>query len=149
MTQRLLRPIVLVALAALALLTARLAVAQQPPHRAAVAARPLARGTVLTADDISFRDTTAQSPADSVSPGWVTRRVISAGEVLRSPAVERPVLVEANSLVQVEWSDKNVRLTLRGIASHDASLGDRISVRTETGRRLQAIVVAPGRARID
>lgn len=139
------------ALAVLLALSASLAHAQQPMRRAAVATRALARGTVLSVDDFVFRDTTVRGPADTarVDAGWVTRRTINAGEVLRAPAVEPPTIVTANQPVEIEWKDHNVRLTLRGIAGRNAALGERVPVRTELGRRVDATVVAPGRVRLD
>jgi flagella basal body P-ring formation protein FlgA len=40
-------------------------------------------------------------------------------------------------------------MTVRGIAARNASMGERVSVRMEHGRRIEATVVAPGRVRID
>jgi flagella basal body P-ring formation protein FlgA len=121
-------------------------------RRVAVAAHALSRGEVLSADDIEFRDTTltrAMSDTNQIVPGWVTRRAISAGEVLRSPAVEPPVVVGANQPVEIEWQDQNIRMIVHGTATRNASMGERVSVRTESGRRIEATVVAPGRVRID
>jgi flagella basal body P-ring formation protein FlgA len=144
-------PYLLAALAILLMLSAGLAHAQQPTRRAAIATRALARGTVLGADDFVYRDTTLRGPADTtrVDAGWVTRRSFAAGEVLRAPAVEPPTIVLANQPVTIEWKDQNVRLTLRGIAARNAALGERVPVRTELGRRVDATVVAPGRVRLD
>jgi flagellar basal body P-ring formation protein FlgA len=144
-------PYLLMALAVLLALSATLAHAQQPSRRAPVATRALARGTVLSVDDFAFRDTTMRGPADTsrVDAGWVTRRAIAPGEVLRSPAVEPPTIVSANQQVEIEWKDQNVRLTMRGTAARDAALGQRVPVRTELGRRVDATVVAPGRVRLD
>jgi flagella basal body P-ring formation protein FlgA len=126
----------------------------EPKFRVAVATRTLARGTVLSADDFELRDTTGRfiSTLPDTTPvvaGWVTRRTINAGEILRSPAVEPPAVVNANSPVLIEWVDGNVRLTVSGIAARDGALGERIPVRTDTGKRFEATVVAPGRVRID
>lgn len=120
-------------------------------QRIAVAAHALARGTVLAANDIAYHDTVTRIPLDSsaVAPGWVTRRVIAEGEALRSPAVEPPLVVMANDPVEAEWTDGGVRLTLRGTATKSAALGERITIRTESGRRIEGTVVAPGRVRID
>jgi len=92
-----------------------------------------------------------RAPLDSsrVALGWTTRRMIAAGEILRSPAVEPPIVVGANQPVEVEWADQNVRLTIRGVAARNASLGDRVAVRTDLGRRVEGTVVAAGRVRID
>jgi flagella basal body P-ring formation protein FlgA len=159
MLRRLFHPAVLIALASLLMFTARLVASQEPrpasPHRVAVTTRALARGTVLTADDFVYRDTTsgaaAHPAADTtrVTVGWVTRRTFAAGEVLREPAVEPPVVISANTPVDVVFDDQGVRLTVRGVAARDGSIGERIPVRTELGKRLEATVVAPGRVRID
>jgi flagellar basal body P-ring formation protein FlgA len=127
------------------------AVGAQQTRRLAVATHALARGAVLSADDFEFRDSTMRAPLDSsrVAPGWTTRRMIAAGEILRSPAVEPPIVVGANQPVEVEWADQNVRLTIRGIAARNASVGERVAVRTELGRRVEGTVVAAGHVRID
>jgi len=91
------------------------------------------------------------APIDTndVAPGWVTRRVINAGEVLRSPAVEPPNVVTANQPVAIEWVDQNIRLTLRGTATRNAAIGSRVTVRMASGRRVDGTVVGIGRVRID
>lgn len=146
-------PYLVATLVALIALSATVAHAQtrEPTRRVAVATRTLARGTVITADDFVMRDTTVRGYVDTttVGEGWVTRRLIGAGEVLRSPAVERPYAVTANQPVELEWQSSNVRLTLRGVATRNAALGERIPVRTDSGRRVEATVIAPGRVRLD
>lgn len=144
-------PLLVGTLVALIALSAGLAHAQDATRRAAIATRLLPRGTVLTADDIVYRDTTLRGPIDTntVAAGWVTRRLIGAGEVLRMPAVERPAIVSANESVDVEWADRNVMLTVRGVATRNAALGERVSVRTDLGHRVDATVIARGRVRID
>ncbi len=158
MTRRLLQhPLTLIALAAVLALMARVAGAQEMPAakaRVAVAARALMRGEVLGDSDVVYRDTTVRGDADArvdtkVAAGWITRRVIAAGEVLRSPAVEPPNLVSANDPVEVEFHDGNVRLSIAGTATRGAALGERVSVRTELGHRVEGTVVARGRVRID
>lgn len=144
-------PRLVVALVALLVLAAGVARAQQPAtQRVAVASRTLPRGTVLTANDFVVRDSAMRGPLDTaqVGEGWVTRRIIGAGEVLRMPSIERPRLISANQQVQLEWRDNNVTLTLRGVATRSAALGERIAVRTDSGRRVEATVVAPGRLRL-
>jgi flagella basal body P-ring formation protein FlgA len=144
-------PRLVVSLAPL-LLFARAGNAQQASTRhVAVATHAIPRGAVLAAGDVEYRDSTLSMTADTnhVAPGWVTRRLIAAGEVLRAPAVEPPTAVSANQQVAVEWSDQNVRLSMRGIATRNAPVGSRVSVRMESGRRVDAMVVGAGRVRID
>jgi flagella basal body P-ring formation protein FlgA len=137
----------------LALLSIVAAPARAQARRVPVATHQIPRGATLTADDIELRDSTMRSGApidtNDVVPGWVTRRVINAGEVLRAPAVEPPTLVTANQPVAVEWVDQNIRLTLRGTATRNAAIGTRVTVRMESGRRIDGTVVGAGRVRID
>ncbi len=154
MVRKLAQPIMLLVLAALMLFSARIMTAQAPVKRVAIAARAIARGTVLSADDFVVRDTAVRvigllPDTTPVTAGWVARRSFAAGEILRAPAVEGPSAVNANSAVQVEFVDQNVSLTLRGVAARNAAIGERVPVRTEMGKRIEATVVAPGRVRID
>src|SRR5687768_12650973 len=91
----------------------------------AVAARRIPRGAVLAAADIALArvvnqrlaPTAAQQPA----PGWVTRRVVLPGEVLREPAVAPARLVAAGQPVRFELTHDGIRLSLDGIATSAAS----------------------------
>jgi flagella basal body P-ring formation protein FlgA len=49
----------------------------------------------------------------------------------------------------VEYTDAGITLTMRGIAARNGSLGDRVPVRVDSGKRLEGTVIAPGRIRID
>jgi flagellar basal body P-ring formation protein FlgA len=149
--QRLSPALVLSALATLlAPAMARVEAQQASTRKVAVATHAIARGVVLGMNDIEYRDSTVRVALDTsiVAPGWVTRRMIAAGEVLRAPAVEAPAVVSANQAVELEYTDQNVRLTIRGTATRRGSMGERVSVRTEQGRRMEGTVIAPGRIRI-
>jgi flagellar basal body P-ring formation protein FlgA len=124
---------------------------QATSRRVAFATHALARGAVLTADDFQVRDTTLRAPLDTgvVAAGWVTRRTIAAGEMLREPAVQPPDVISANEPVELEFREANVRLIIRGTATRSAALGERIIVRTEQGKRIEGVVIAAGRVRID
>ncbi|HEY8470461.1 MAG TPA: flagellar basal body P-ring formation chaperone FlgA [Longimicrobiales bacterium] len=119
----------------------------------AVAARRLERGAVLVEEDIERRSAVhwgAPPPdAPAVTAGWVARRVIPAGEPLRPPAVAPPLLIDAGELVQVIVRRGTVEVTLRARAAGPAAAGERVAVRTEAGRRLEGIAIAPGTVRID
>ena len=148
-------PRLVVSLGTFVLLSAHALDAQQATRRVAVATRAIARGVALGAGDLEYRDSTMSSTlgmsgdTNRVAAGWVTRRVIAAGEVLRAPAVEPPTAVSANQSVSVEWVDQNIRLTMRGVATRNAPMGSRVSVRMESGRRVETTVVGAGRVRID
>ena len=119
----------------------------------AVAARRLERGVTLTEADIARAVAVQwgepQRDAADVGAGWVTRRVIAAGEPLRPPAVAPPLLVNAGELVQVVVRRGSVELTLRAQAVSSAAAGEQVTVRTEAGRRLRGSAVARGVVRID
>jgi flagella basal body P-ring formation protein FlgA len=157
---------------ALAALVAPLALAAQPaqqtpqaasrqrtatsPRAAVVATVPVAahalpRGHVLTAEDIALapdavpvdaRRSTLTGPI-----GWVTRRMIAAGEALRAPAVAPPDAVRAGQPVAVVYRDGGLALRLAGTATSNAPVGQRVAVRVESNgrtRRLEGTVVAAG-----
>lgn len=121
-----------------------------PAQRVAVAARALVRGTVLAATDIAWRDTTADAAARGagVAEGWITRRVVAAGEPLRAPAVAPPPVVRANAPVRLVLRRDGVTLTLEGRAARDASLGERVEVRVDARRRFAGVVEGPGLVRM-
>jgi len=118
-----------------------------------VAARDLERDVVLAAGDIAWTSVIRWGPpagaAPEVRPGWVTRRRIAAGDALREPAVGPPLAVRAGETVEAVWSRGGITLTLPVRAAGSAVVGERVAVRTESGRRIQAIAVEPGRVRID
>jgi flagella basal body P-ring formation protein FlgA len=77
------------------------------------------------------------------APGWVTRRVIQAGEVLRAPAVAPRPLVAAGQQVRFTVQHDGLALTLDGTAPVAGALGDTIPVRLGARRRLRGIVTGP------
>lgn len=128
------------ALALLAMLALPQALSAQGP----VAARDLPRGAVLGTGDIAFSGTRPDSASGNERVGWVTRRVITAGEALREPAVSPPELVKAGETVDVVWSDGSMQVRARGQATRSGGMGDRISVRIDQRRRLEGVVAGPG-----
>lgn len=112
-----------------------------------VAARDLARGHVLRAEDIALVN--AAEEGAEVEPGWVTRRVISEGEVLRAPAVAPPRMVRVGQVVEMVRRHGHVELRLRGQAMNNAALGERVHVRIDAQRRFEGEAIGPGRVRLN
>lgn len=114
------------------------------PSFVKVAARLLPRGTVLTERDIALTPATnasATTPIDTAArAGWVTRRLVRAGEVLRAPAVAPAPLFHANHPVRFLVQRDGFQLSLDGVAVIAASLGDTIPVRLGAKRRLSGVV---------
>jgi flagella basal body P-ring formation protein FlgA len=118
-----------------------------------VAARALGRGQVLTADDIAYAPAPAHArlpiPDSRLpAPGWTTRRVIAAGEVLRAPAVAPPAAVRAGEPVALVYQAEGITLRLAGTAAADAPVGGRVPVRVDTRRRFEGVVAGPGVVRL-
>lgn len=116
-----------------------------------VAARDLDRGDRVTAADMVVRDTVlwGRTVKTAPEPGWVARRRIPAGTVLAAPAVAPPAVVEAGREVTLVWRSRDVEITTRAVAAGTAAAGERVAVRTESGRRLWGIAEASGRVRIE
>ena len=117
-----------------------------------VAARPIARGTTLSAADIR-RDSvviwSAPPAVAGVAPGWIARRLITPGQPLRPPAVAPAPLVRAGVDADVEWSTGPVRISRRGTAATDGSLGDQVWIRLGDGRRVRGTVTGSARVAAD
>ena len=132
-----------------------------------VAARAIARGTTLTAEDIAYASpntpalhsvphsvATLESPSrpaesNDLLIGWVTRRMISVGQPLRAPAIEAPVLVKSGDDVEVLWRQGGIAVTAHGRATKSAAAGDRIVVRLSAQRTIEGSVVAAGRVQVN
>jgi flagella basal body P-ring formation protein FlgA len=119
-----------------------------------VAARALGRGSVLSADDVTYDAVTEWGPLDAApeaeaAPGWVTHRVIAEGDVLRSPAVAPAPAVESGRPVEALWRRGAVEVVLQGRALGTAAVGRDVYVRTEDGRRFRGVVQAPGRVLLE
>lgn len=112
------------------------------------ASKPLARGEVLVEASMDFRPEVHWGPPlDLPQPaeaGWVAQRRIQAGEALVAPGVQPPLLVVSGRPVQLTWSSGPLTISLEGTAVGSASLGERVFVRTEEGRRMAGVVTGPG-----
>ena len=114
-----------------------------------IATRRLPRGTVLTERDMTVARVAHRSAAVSgpinVAAGWITRRVVQAGEALRAPAIGPAPLVRAGQTVEFIYMQDGLRLSLHGVAVVSAALGDVVDVRLGVKRRVTGIVSGPAR----
>ena len=123
--------------------------------RLSVATRALQRGDTLRTTDIALVDSTivwrwstAIPDTSRAQVGWVTRRPIAAGEVLRYPAVGAPPLVYVGQRVSAVYQDGPVRILLTGTATNSTPLGAPVGVRIDPTRRLDGIAVALNTVRL-
>ncbi len=119
-----------------------------------VARRAMSRGDTVRADDIALMDTTIvwhwNSSPDTTRAvaGWIVRRTIAAGELLRVPAIMAPPLVAAGATVTAIWQDGPLRLVLTGVATNTAAMGAPVGVRIDRSRRLDGVAIAPNTVRL-
>lgn len=117
--------------------------AQEP---VALARHDLARGVVLTDDDIEMKSASGTRTGAAGGVGWITRRVIRAGEELRAPAVAPPELVGRGETVELRRQSGSVQLSIAGTALTGAALGERIQIRISRGWTVEAVVIGPALA---
>jgi flagella basal body P-ring formation protein FlgA len=140
------RLVAIAAAVAVALTVAAPLAHAQGPVGQPVASRDLARGVVLTRDDIECDSTASTSAMRLV--GWGTRRLVRKGEPLREPAVAPPVLVTAGSSVTVRATVGGVTATRDGTAMAGGALGERVRVRLDTQRYITGTVAGPATVHI-
>lgn len=118
-----------------------------PTFLAPVATRHLPRGTVLSESDLRVAHVASrvlQADLPVTISGWVTRRTIRAGELLRPPAIARRPLVPRGSTVDVAIRVGEIEVVTRGVAIRDAEMDDAVAVRLGPKRTVQGRVQGPG-----
>jgi flagella basal body P-ring formation protein FlgA len=121
--------------------------------RVPVAARDIARGTLLARDDVVVEEYAdwgqpRERPAVAEIIGWRVNRRIRAGEVLQSPAIRPEDAVSSGSVIELVWEGRSVSVSVDGVAIGSGAVGDTIQVRVHDNRRVRAVIDAPGRARV-
>lgn len=121
---------------------------------AVYAARPLAAGRPLTAEDLQVRESDlAQFPAGVVTDpetvlGRLPRMGVGAGLALRSDMLRSPAVVQAGSQVSVLFRGDGLVVRGEGKAMASAGIGEAVQVRTASGRVLKATVTGPGEVEV-
>jgi flagella basal body P-ring formation protein FlgA len=122
----------------------------------AVAARQIARGALVGENDVLLRHTLVWGAPDLETPatlagiiGTETRRVLRDGEAIRAVDVVSAPVVFAGDSVTAEVVRDGVRLALVGTALHNASLGARVAIRLDRGRRFAGIATGRNTVRLD
>lgn len=116
-----------------------------------VATRPLARGSVIAADDVAVarrrlngaRMDYLHEPATAV--GRVAARAIGPDQILGAANVILPRLVKRGDEVTIASGGSTVSVQVKGQALKDGALGDRVSVRNLNSKRVvEGVVNADG-----
>jgi flagella basal body P-ring formation protein FlgA len=80
--------------------------------------------------------------------GSTLRRTQTLGAVLIPAALELPMIVERGALVTVIAGDGPVTVKSDGVALEGARLGQRLRVRSASGRIVEGTAEGPGQVRI-
>jgi flagella basal body P-ring formation protein FlgA len=120
----------------------------------AVLARPINRGDVIKASDITIeRRPKAELSGDIIGAkaavGFAAKRLLLAGSVLRQSDFMKPEVVQRNEAVTISYEVPGLLVTVRGKALEAGAAGDIISVlNLQSNRTVQASVMAPGRVSV-
>ncbi|NWG23364.1 MAG: flagellar basal body P-ring formation protein FlgA [Pseudorhodoplanes sp.] len=117
-----------------------------------VLARPVARGEVLSAADVTIqRRPKSEAVADSMREGETViglsvRHALRAGTILRRTELMKPELVARNESVMLIYEIPGMTLTMRGTAQEAGAEGDIVNIlNTQSKRVVQGVVTGPGR----
>ncbi|MBV8826832.1 MAG: flagellar basal body P-ring formation protein FlgA [Bradyrhizobiaceae bacterium] len=117
----------------------------------AVTLRPLARGEIVKAADVTIEHRSKAefregAPAATDVAGLAARRPVRAGQPLRASDLMRPEIVQRNETVTLVYEVPGIVLTVRGKAVEPGAEGDVISViNTQSNRTVQGTVAGPAR----
>jgi flagella basal body P-ring formation protein FlgA len=121
-----------------------------------VAAHAIARGALLSASDVLLKHSLVWGAPDMELPvtldeiiGNESRRVLRDGEAIRAIDITSAPVVFAGDTVTAELIRDGVRVALIGTALHNASLGARVAIRFDRGRRFAGIATGRNTVRLD
>lgn len=119
------------------------------------ASRPLARGSILTAADIS----TSQRDVATLPYGFFTdqeqlagmqlRRAVRPGDVFSPAIVTAPPLIERGQTVWITAKTGGIQVMMKGEALADAAADERVRVRNLSSKRtVEARVIGPAMVQV-
>ena len=117
----------------------------------AVPVRPLARGEVIHAADVTMErrpkaDFREGAPAAADPAGLALRHPVRAGQPLRASDLMRPEIVQRNEPVTLIYEAPGLVLTMRGKAIDPGAQGDVITVlNSQSKRTVQGTIAGPAR----
>lgn len=116
-------------------------------------ARNLSAGDVIQPEDIVWTTVQAHqasggAPTDAEKViGLTARRALRSGAAVAVRDLTAPQVIARNDMVEVAFISGGVKLTVTGRATRNAAAGEAVPiVNTASGRTIDAVAVAPGRA---
>jgi len=111
-----------------------------------VLTRPIARGEIITEDDIAYIETAVSHPGAFVHDanaliGMEARRPLRAQAPLRASDIAAPVLINKGAVITLTYAIEGMRLSHQGVALSGGGKGEIISVRNiQSDRVLKAVI---------
>jgi flagella basal body P-ring formation protein FlgA len=124
--------------------------------RVVVPAHAIARGDIITADDLTYATVQGGGLMAGVATsfdeiaGQQARRFLAAGQAVRDTDVRRPIVVTKVQTVTMIFSAPGVEVTAVGRAMSEGVVGDTVTVQNPASyRMISATVTAPGTVHAD
>jgi flagella basal body P-ring formation protein FlgA len=124
------------------------------PPMIVVAKGPLRRDALLTAKDLEYAplpknvDESKHFTDIKDLVGKQLRRSLSTHQPLNEDVLGEPIVIERNQLIEVEAVSGPVVVKTSGKSLTSGSIGDLIEIEMQERKKLKAVVVGTGRARI-
>lgn len=118
-------------------------------EKVAVAAMPIEKSTVITAKHLTMQvkntfDLRQYSIDMDTYLGLEAKRFIPSGKVMSQLDLEKPIAIKRGQQVSLKASNPRVHVSMRGIAMKNGSVGDRITVKNLSSKKLvDGVVIGP------
>ena len=122
--------------------------------RVVVPNRDIARGETLSESDLVYGTIPSTNVFSGIATsmdalrGMEARRMLRAGEIVRTDDVRHPIVVTKGSIVTMTFQAPGVTLTASGRAMGEGGVGDTITVQNPASfRQISCVVTGPGAVR--
>jgi flagella basal body P-ring formation protein FlgA len=122
--------------------------------RVVVPNRDIARGETIGEADLVYGTIEANTVFSGIATsadqlkGMEARRLLHAGEVVRTDDVRHPVVVTKGAIVTMTFEAPGIVLTASGRALSEGGVGDTVTVQNPASfRQISAVVTGPGTVR--
>lgn len=125
----------------------------QVPGQVLVLVRDVARGDVISADDLDWADAAAArlrgiDQLDAVA-GMEARRSLRAGQPVLATDIRAPAVIRKGDPVKLVYATGGVRISVDGVAQNEAAMGEGVRIlNTYSRRTVDAVAAGAGEAHI-
>lgn len=125
----------------------------QAPAQVLVLIRDVARGDIISADDLDWADATAArlrgvDQLEAVA-GMEARRSLRAGQPVMATDIRAPAVIRKGDPVKLVYATGGVRISVDGVAQNEAAMGEGVRIlNTYSRRTVDAVAAGAGEAHI-